>query len=38
MKSAEATHLPEAGVLVRKLRQLSGLTPGVSYCSVESVS
>jgi hypothetical protein len=33
----------EAGVLVRKLRQLlprsaklSGLTPGVSYCSVES--
>ncbi len=33
---------PEAGVLVRKFSQLtpsaklSGLTPGISYCSVES--
>jgi hypothetical protein len=28
--------VPEAGVLVRKLCQLSGLTSGISSCSVES--
>ncbi len=26
---------PEAGVLVRQLTPLSGLTPGVSYCSMD---